>query len=148
MSTVAKSATISAPPHDVWAALADFAHISAWAPNVDHSCLMSDQREGVGMVRRIQTGGTTVVETVTSYVPDRTLAYDISGLPPAVRSVTNTWTLAPAGGGTTATLTTEIDTGPRPPRKVVARVVGRIMGRASDEMLEGLAAHFARGGGR
>ena len=143
MATIVRTRAIPAPPDAVWATLADFAAISAWAPNVDHSCLLSEQTEGVGTVRRIQTGRTTVVETVETYEPGRTLGYRITGLPPVVRTVTNTWVLAPAAGGTTATLTTEIDTGPRPPQKVAARVVGRVMGKASDQMLDGLAAHHA-----
>ena len=69
MATVMKSATIPASIDAVWAVLADFAAISQWAPNVDHSCLMSDQTEGVGMVRRIQTGRTTIVETVAGPRP-------------------------------------------------------------------------------
>lgn len=148
MATVTRSATIPASADAVWAMLADFAAISQWASNVDHSCLLSDQTEGVGMVRRIQTGRTTVVETVEHWNPGVSLRYAITGLPPVIRSVTNTWTLAPADGAaafprTTITLTTEIDAGTRPPQQGIAKVVGRKLGQASDEMLAGLAAHLA-----
>jgi uncharacterized protein YndB with AHSA1/START domain len=143
MATVTKTATIPAPVADVWAVLADFATISAWAPNVDHSCLLSEQTEGIGMVRRNQVGRNTVVETVLIYEPGDTLSYAIKGLPPVVRSVSNTWRLQSAGEQTAATLTTEIDTGSRPPQKAIAKAVGRALGTASDQMLGGLAAHFA-----
>jgi len=143
MASVTKTATIPAPRADVWAVLADYGAISAWAPNVDHSCLMSDQIEGVGMARRNQIGRNTVVETVLVFEPGDTLSYSISGLPPVIKSVSNAWHLESAGEHTTATLITEIDTGSRSPQKAIAKAVGRTMGAASDQMLGGLAAHFA-----
>ena len=144
MVTVVRTRAIPAPPDAAWDTLADFAAISAWAPNVDHSCLLREQTDGIGTVRRIQTGRATVVETVEVWEPGRTLGYRITGLPPVIRKVTNTWVLSPAAAGTTVTLTTEIDAGPRPPQKVVARVVDRVMGKASDQMLDGLATHLAK----
>ena len=147
MATLVKSTSVPASPDAVWEILADFAAISGWASNVDHSCLLSDQTEGVGMVRRIQTGRTTVVETVTQWEPGVTLSYAITGLPAVIRSVTNTWTLARADGAaafprTTVSLTTEVDAGSRPPQQGIAKVVGRKLGQASDEMLAGVAAHL------
>lgn len=144
MTTVVKSTSIPASSGDVWAVLADFATISSWAPNVDHSCLLSEQTEGVGMARRIQTGRTTVVETVEAWDPGVALGYGITGLPPVIRSVVNTWTLESKGDttSTTVTLTTEVDAGPRPPQQGIAKVVGRKLGQASDAMLAGLAAHL------
>lgn len=140
MVTITRTAEIRASTDEIWALLADFAAISRWAPNVDHSCLLSEQTEGVGTVRRIQTGRTTVVETVGTWEPGAALGYEITGLPPVIRSVTNTWRLEPAGDHTRTTLTSEIDAGPRPPQKAAARVVARTLGKASDEMLAGLAA--------
>ena len=66
MSSVERSTTIDASPDDVWAILADFGEIGLWAPNFDHSCLLSEQTSGVGTVRRVQVGRTTLVETVRS----------------------------------------------------------------------------------
>lgn len=125
----------------LWEVLADFDTISRWAPNVDHSCLTTSTADGVGATRRIQTGRTTVLETVTDWEPERCLAYSITGLPPMIRSVTNTWRLADLGGTTEVTLTSSIDAGPRPPQQVVARVVGRALAKASRQMLAGLDAH-------
>lgn len=148
MATVKRSITIDASVPAIWAVLADFPAIAGWASNVDHSCLLSDQTDGVGMARRIQTGRTTVVETVEDWDPGVSLRYAITGLPAVIRSVTNTWTLAPADGAaafprTTIRLTTEIDAGTRPPQRGIAKVVGRKLGQASDVMLAGLAAHVA-----
>lgn len=143
MATVVRSITIDAPAPEIWAVLADFSGISGWAPNVDHSCLLSDRTEGIGMVRRIQTGRTTVVETVRRWDPGESLGYSITGLPSVVRSVTNTWQLTPATVGTEVTLTTDVDAGPRPPQQAIAKLVGRKLGQASKEMLAGLVEHLA-----
>ncbi|MEL6980865.1 MAG: SRPBCC family protein, partial [Actinomycetota bacterium] len=117
-----------------------------------HSCLMSDQTEGVGTTRRIQVGRTTLVERVIDWVEPSTLAYELDGLPPVVRSVTNRWTIEPDEDGrapgrpaVTVSLTSTIDAGPRPPQQVVARAVGRRLGTASDGLLDGLVAHLAPG---
>lgn len=141
MAEIAHSVSIDRPCDAVWAVLADFGGISRWAPNVDHSCLTTEQREGPGTQRRVQAGRNALLERVVDWVPDQRLAYAIEGLPPAVRSVTNAWELQPSGGSTTATLTSRIDAGPRPPHKLVARAVGRLLGKASQEMLAGLKSH-------
>ena len=142
MATVERTTTVAAPAAEIWAVLADFPAISNWAPNVDHSCLLSDRTEDVGMVRRIQTGRTTVVETVERWEPGVSLRYAITGLPSVIRSVTNTWALTPTGEGTAVSLTTEVDAGSRPPQRGIAKIVARKLGQASDEMLAGLRAHL------
>ncbi len=147
MHSFVRTALIDAPVAEVWTTLADFGGISAWAPNVDHSCLMAAGPIGVGLARRIQSGPTTVVETIQVFEPGVALAYSIAGLPPVVRSVTNGWRLGASGVQTMVTLTTEIDTGPRPPQQVVARGIGRVLGKASDDMLQGLADHLVRSAG-
>lgn len=138
--TVARMA-IDRPAAEVWAVLADFDEISSWAPNVDHSCLTTSVASGVGATRRIQSGRNTVLETVIEWEPERGLAYSITGLPPVIRSVTNTWRLDDLGGTTEVTLTSEVDAGPRPPQHVVARIVGRVLAKASQQMLTGLEHH-------
>lgn len=138
MATVQRTEVIDAAPAAVWSLLADFAAISRWAPNADHSSLMTEQQEGVGAVRRIQTGGTTILETVEWWEPGVGLSYSITGLPPVIRSVTNTWRLGGSGDQTIVVLSTEIDAGPRPPQQLVAKAVGRKLGEASDQMLAGL----------
>ena len=149
MISVERTGFVSVRPGDVWRALADFALISTWAPNVDHSCLLTEQDAGVGTARRIQTGRMTLVETVTTWTPptDTTrgvLAYAIAGLPPVVRSVTNSWGLTARTGGTAITLTSTVDAGPRPPHQLIARVVGRKLAAASEEMIDGLAEHITQ----
>ncbi len=142
MATIVETLTVDAPPADVWSALADFDAISRWAPNVDHSCLTTSDEPGIGATRRIQTGPMTVLETITAWEPETRLAYSIDGLPPVVRSVTNTWQLEPSAAGTRVSLTTVVDAGPRPPQQLVARLVGRAFAKASRQMLTGLDQHL------
>ncbi len=139
MTAVTRSRALTAPPDEVWAVLADFASISGWAPNVDHSCLMTDRVDGVDAVRRIQAGRNTVIERVIEWDDARSLAYTIEGLPPVIRSVVNRWDLRETAGGTKVSLTTDVDAGPRPPQKAIARAVARRMARESDKLLAGLA---------
>lgn len=137
-ASVQRSVDVDASPERVWALLSEFAAISRWAPNVDHSSLMTEQVSGVGTVRRIQTGGAVVLETIESWEPGVELSYRITGLPPVIKELTNTWQLDEASSGTRVTLTTHIDAGPRPPQQLVAKAVGRKLAEASDQMLAGL----------
>ena len=141
-TTVTRTARIPVALEEVWAVLADFASIRRWAPDVEHSCALSTVTSGVGAVRRIQVGRTTLVERVVEWDEPRTLSYSIEGFPPVVRRVTNTWTLGPDGGATAVTLTGRIGVGPRPPHRVLARVLARRLGQAADGMLAGLATEL------
>lgn len=142
MTEAARSAELDASVDEVWVVLGDFGAICGWASNVDHSCLMSEQVEGVGTVRRIQAGRVTVIERVTGWEPPLRLSYEIEGLP-LVRSVTNTWTMEVLGAGSRVTLTSRVDAGPRPPQKLVSAAVARALARASGVMLAGLRERLA-----
>lgn len=142
MAEIVERSSIARPPAAVWAALADFGGIARWAPNVDHSCLATHRRDGVGAARRVQVGRNALLERVVEWKPDAMLSYSIEGLPPVLRSVINTWSLDGAGGSTTVTLTSRVDAGPRPPQQLVARLVGRVLAKASRDMLAGLKSHL------
>lgn len=140
VSSLARSRTVHASPEAVWNVLADFGAISRWAANVDHSCLLTEHDVGVGAARRVQAARTTLIERIVTWQPPARLAYELEGLPPAVRSACNRWDLTADGAGTRVTLTTTVDAGPRPPQQLVARLVCRLIGRQSDVMLAGLTA--------
>lgn len=144
MVLVVEQLRVERPLDAVWGALADFAGISRWAPNVDHSCMTTDERAGVGIVRRVQVGRNALLERVVEWERGKTLGYVIEGLPPLVRSVTNTWELDGSGDSTTVKLTTRIVAGPRPPQKVAARVLGRVLAKQSSAMLSGLKTHLEK----
>ena len=136
MTTTVSQVSVDAPADAVWDLLAGFADISSWASNVSQSSLLSSGPVGLGSVRRVQVGRAALRETVTAWEPARTLAYDIAGLPPVVTAASNTWTLEPAGTGTAVTLTTEAQTRGGP---LIARVVGRKLGQAGDDLTRSLA---------
>lgn len=142
MTEISRTRNLEAGVDEVWAALADFGAIARWAPNVDHSCLLSERVEGIGAVRRIQAGRSTLLERVTEWEQGAILAYTIEGLPPVVRSVVNRWAVEPDGGGTRVVLTSRVESGSRPPQRLVARAIGRRLGAASDQMLDGLERHL------
>lgn len=148
MAEVTRSLDIPVSRAAVWAVLADFGSISAWAPNVDHSSLMSDQQSGVGALRRIQAGRITVVEHVVEWDDGTALGYRVEGLPPAIKRLTNTWRLRPSTTGTEASVTTDVHIGPRPPQQLVARGIARRLGGISDQMLAGLRTHLTSPEGR
>lgn len=144
MADLAEEISIARPAAAVWAVLADFGTISRWAPNVDHSSLTTQVGTGVGAERRVQVGRNALLERVVEWEPGERISYEISGLPPVVRSVTTTWQLTASDSWTKVTLTNRVNTGPRPPQQVAARVIGRVLAKASRQMLDGLQAHVVR----
>ena len=117
--------------------LSAFGEISRWASIVSHSCLLSGQQEGVGTFRRIQTGNSSVTEHVTRWDDSRFLAYEIRGLPPVFKEITNTWTLEPSEIGVQLSLTVEIIP-IRRPATPIAGIASLIFGRINSGMLKDL----------
>ena len=147
MSHIERMTTVAAPPDRVWEILADFGAISGWVPLIQHSCLLSDQTEHPGTVRRVQLAQQTLVERVLVWRPAQELAYSIEGLPPIVGTARNTWRLSAVDHrsqpSTSVVLTTEIDTGRNPVKMIIANKVLERMALASEFMLAGLAAAAA-----
>lgn len=153
MSTtyIARRRMVPAPPDQVWATLAAFDEISRWAPNVDHSVYTTVVTEGVGTARRVQAGRVALLETVTEWEPTSRLAYTLDGLPPLAERVVNQWDLAADPEDpdrTVATLTTVIEPATGPRGRIGTSVLGRVLTKASDAMLDGLAAHDHTAPGR
>jgi carbon monoxide dehydrogenase subunit G len=140
VTSLSRTRTVAAPPPAVWEVLADFGSLSAWAPNVDHSCLLEHGTGPVGTSRRVQVGRNTLVERITECVPPATLSYDVTGLTKRLRRVSNRWTLTPSGpGATVVTLTSTVEIGDNPVAQIAERAVCRMMTKQSDSMLAGLA---------
>jgi hypothetical protein len=139
VADIARSRTIAAALDDIWAVLADFGAISAWADKVDHSCILHHGAEAIGTTRRVQIGRDVLVERIVEFDPPRALAYQIEGLPKRLRAVTNRWTLRPHGGSTVVTLTSIVEIGSRAGQQLAERAVCRVLARQSDSMLAGLA---------
>jgi hypothetical protein len=132
----------------VWEVLADFGAIAQWVPMIQHSCLLSEQTEGVGTLRRVQIARQTLVERVTVWDPPRELAYTIEGLPPMVGAAHTTWRVTPvhdhdAAARTDVVITTRIDTGRNPAKVLIAKKALERMALAAEMMLAGLTTAAA-----
>ena len=91
----------------------------------------------MGTFRRIQTGNSSVTEHVTRWDDSRFLAYEIRGLPPVFKEITNTWTLEPSEVGVQLSLTVEIIP-IRRPAAPIAGIASLIFGRINSGMLKDL----------
>lgn len=138
VANISRCRTITATPQVIWGVLADFGSLSLWADNVDHSCVLNRGPDGapLGTTRRVQVGRNTLVERITEFDPPTALAYQIEGLPRRLPTVTNRWTLSPAGAATLVTLTSTVET--RFTRPAVWLVL-RFLAHQSDVLLAGLA---------
>lgn len=145
MIHIERSSEIAATPSEIWEVLADFGALASWVPMIQHTCPLSDQTEGVGTVRRVQVQRQTLVETVTVWSPPDTLTYTIEGLPPIAGVPVTTWHLVADGPSTRVTVSTDLDTGRNPIRRLVGRKVLDRLGLAAEFMLAGLAARVAPG---
>ena len=145
MIHIERSSEIAATPAEIWEVLADFGALASWVPMIQHTCPLSDQTEGVGTVRRVQVQRQTLVETVTVWSPPDTLTYTIEGFPPIAGVPVTTWRLIADGPNTRVTVSTDLDTGRNPIRRLVGRKVLDRLGLAAEFMLAGLAARVAPG---
>lgn len=145
--SVKRSRQIDARPRKIWAVLADFPALATWAPNVDHSTPATEARGGIGAARRVQVGRVALLETVTDWQPEKTLAYTVEGLPPIAGSIVTTWQLAEVNSRTKVSVTTALHPRPNPLGRIASRVLGRQLKRAAKQMLSGLAAHVEKGSG-
>lgn len=145
MIHIERSSEIAATPAEIWEVLADFGALASWVPMIQHTCPLSDQTEGVGTVRRVQVQRQTLVETVTVWSPPDTLTYTIEGLPSIAGVPVTTWRLIADGPNTRVTVSTDLDTGRNPIRRLVGRKVLERLGLAAEFMLAGLAARVAPG---
>lgn len=144
MIAVANERSVAASPTAVWAVLSDFGRLACWAQDIDHSCQLTERREGVGTERRVQVKSNVVLERVTVWQPNEALAYEIVGLPSVVSSVVNEWTLSAEGDRTQLALTAQIEPGPKPPMKLAARLLARQMGSVNQRLLRDLDAAVTR----
>ena len=74
MTTVERSRLVDAAPTEVWKVLSEFETMSSWAPNVEHSCFLTEGASDVGTTRRVQVGRSALIETVVEWEEPHTLS--------------------------------------------------------------------------
>lgn len=114
MSRYTFTHTVSAPPEQVWAEVADHEGMADWTPSwlpvrqVTLEAEGTPERGGVGAVRALRAAGPPIRERVTGFEPGRRLAYEaLSGVP--ARNYTGEIILTPAGTGTRIAWTIAFD---------------------------------------
>lgn len=147
--TVSQRRTFNGPIDRAWERLAQLDAIAQWAPDVEHSSMLTEQRDGVGAARRIQAGRVTLVETITEWQApsgDETagMAYVLEGLPPMVGTVINRWELrsVPFGVGTLPQTDITLTCSIQPTAKRIGRPLSRIMSRVMSKTLRSLIDGF------
>lgn len=97
------TAVVTAPPDQVWAALADHEAMSAWGPGITVTLTEegAPDRNGVGAVRRIAAPGPApaIVEEITRFEPGKALGYKALGGVP-FKNYQGEVELTPEGTGT------------------------------------------------
>ncbi len=104
--TVERSATVGAPPEQVYAAISDFHRWPSWSPwedlDPDLQRTYSGAEQGVGAVyewKGNRKAGEGRME-ITEAEPSQRVTLALDFLKPFKSSNTTTFTLTPAGGGT------------------------------------------------
>lgn len=136
--TVVKTGRSSVSPEAAWAVLSDYFQLHTWASAINHCSAMTATPPGKGASRRVLVGSNVLIENVVEWEPDAVMAYEIIGLPPVVSAVQNRWVLTADGDGTAIELTASVEPGPRPPMKVAAKGVGRLIGRTNQSLVDDL----------
>lgn len=95
------STTIDAPKSDVWAMLADFDNVAAWAPGVTESHGIAKKDLGVGHGRHCEIEGFGGIdEIITQWQQQESFAYSFSPVGP-LKDGESHWTLTDLGNGKT-----------------------------------------------
>ena len=104
MTVLENSIRISAPPEQVWAALAALDELHHIDPGVKKAVIISTAREGVGAARQcdLKPGG-WFKEKVAEWKPGQSLAFELFDCTLPVRRLRHSYTFTAADGGTLVT---------------------------------------------
>ncbi len=143
MDPMRSDMVIGAPRHLAWEALADLEGVSRWNPAIDAAECISDERRGLGARRRCYMHPSGwMVETVTEWEPEQSIAFSIENAPP-IKSGLARFVLSDAEAGTRlqAAFDYEVRFGPLGP--VIDRlVVHRHLSSAWNNGMDGLRRHL------
>ena len=104
MRTLIQTVTIQAPLENVWATLADFGDVAAWAPYMRVSHLLGDQATGVGTRRAMQHElGFRFEERVTEWTEGEGFSFDVLKAPWPMKDVAESWRIRAEAEGVRVT---------------------------------------------
>jgi ligand-binding SRPBCC domain-containing protein len=107
MRVLSRQTVIQAPRSAVWAALADFGNVDAWAPNMRSCELTGDRTTGIGTRRRMRHAwGFVFEEVVTDWVDEEGFSFNVLSAPFPMIHVQESWQLA--GNGRETHVTTNV----------------------------------------
>lgn len=143
MRTLTDSVLIQAPIENVWAALADFGDVAAWAPYMRVSHLLGDQATGVGTRRAMQHElGFRFEERVTEWTEGEGIAFDVLKAPWPMINVAESWRIEAVDNDVQVTTRVEYDMKLGPAGRLLdAALVRFIVLREMRSGVLGLKAH-------
>ena len=107
MRILSEQVVIEAPHADVWAVLADFGGVAAWAPYMRNSHLIGEQAVGVGTRRGMRHAwGFLFEEAVTGWVEGKGYSFDVFRAPYPMKNVKESWEAVP--GSDVSTVITRV----------------------------------------
>lgn len=143
-----RSHTINAGPEAVWAVLGRYMHIDEFAPQIASVEPLTDGEDGVGSRRRnVFDNGTSLVEEVTAWTPNRGYAVELSDMAAMPLEKARAEVLiTPAGSASKVTWTFDY----RVKYGLLGWLLGQtlmkmMMGKVIDGNLHGLAAKVHKG---
>jgi uncharacterized protein YndB with AHSA1/START domain len=143
MEPMRTDVVIGAPRHLAWETLADLEGVSRWNPAVDAAECVSDQRRGIGALRRCYMHPSGwIVESVTEWEPDLVIAFAIENATP-IRTGLARFVLSDDQAGTRlqATFNYEVRFGPLGP-VIDRQIVHRHLSSAWNDGMDGLRRHL------
>lgn len=138
-----RTRTVQATPDQVFAVLADHEAWPEWFDQITSVDVLGPA-EGVGARRRVHIGSTSVDEEFLAWEPGRRFSFTVTQASrPGIRSLNEDIRLVPVGDdSTTVAYTMALD--PVGPGRLLAPVLNRVVGKALDGALDGLATRLAR----
>jgi hypothetical protein len=105
--SIAKRVEIVATPPAVWAAVADYGAVDAWAPTIARSWIEGDVARGAGAVRVFELRGSRrrVRETIDVWVEGRAYSFHVDRPQAPFAEMAETWIVEALGAGTRARVT-------------------------------------------
>lgn len=101
MTTLHNDVTINAPIDNIWASLSNIEELERYDPTVKRSIALTPVKSGIGATRKVEMkdGKNWFEETVTQWVPNEALAYELTACSFPIHGLSHTYSFERAGDG-------------------------------------------------